>query len=134
MTSQHAPSSPSRAKIALAVGWVLAALAVGGWSVEPSSDGDRQPPVPIAGAARTGVAQLTGELPVTEESPALTFGVIVSAAGATALVLGGRIVISALAKARPPTRLAPSHAHVPASSERVTRRRLPRTESVAARH
>jgi hypothetical protein len=116
------------------VGWVLAALAVGGWSVEPSSDRDRKPPVPIADAARTGVAQLTDELAVTEESPALTLGVVASAAAVTALVLGARIVVSALAKAHPPTRLAPSHAHVPASSEHVTRRRLPRAESAAARH
>jgi hypothetical protein len=132
MTSQQPPSSPSRAKIALAVAWVLAALAISGWSVDGSGDEDRQAAAAIAGAAR--VAELSGELAVAEDSPVLTLGVIASAAAAIALVLGARVVVSTLAKGHPPTRLAPSHAQVPASSGRVTRRRLPRTETVSAPH
>jgi hypothetical protein len=128
MAAQHVPLRPSRLKVLLAVGWVIVAVAVTGWTVEqpvdePEAAGARHPVMAMAGSAQLAASQAVESVP--DDSPLLTLLVVAAIGAAAAAVLTIRVVRPALRSGHAPVKLTPSQAVVGASAPRgrSTRRR-----------
>jgi hypothetical protein len=113
MPEQRVPLRPSRLKILLAVGWIVAAVAVTGWTVEQPADapdpaGAHDPVAAIAGSARLAASQAVEAVP--DDSPLLTLVVLAAIGAGSAIVLTIRVARTAVRSAQSQAKLAPSQA------------------------